>query len=187
MANGIIVGVHNVFPVDEDDNEDLLSLKKMKKLESMWALEKDILGFTFDGKNKTIMLDKTKRDSLLAILHGWIRHGPLGAGIPFNEFQSVISKLRHAFIAIPSGKGLLSPCNTVLRKQPSLIFLHRNDLLLTALSDCRTLLRESTMAPTKCSELVAGWPDFVGVKDASGHGVGGVVVGENEAYTPTVF
>ena len=86
MANGIMAGVHDVFPVDEDDNEDPLSLKKMKKLESMWALEKDILGFTFDGKNKTIMLDKTKRDSLLAILHGWVRHGPLGAGIPFEEF-----------------------------------------------------------------------------------------------------
>ena len=43
------------------------------------------------------------------------------------------------------------------------------------------------MAPTKRSELVAGWPDFVGVKDASSHGVGGVVVGENETCTPTVF
>ena len=79
------------------------------------------------------------------------------------------------------------PCNTVLRKQPPLIFLHRNDLLLTALSDCRTLLQESTIVPTECIKLVAGWPDFIGVKDASGHDVGGVVVGENKECTPTVF
>ena len=113
-----MAGVHNVIPADENDDEDPLSLKKMKKLESMWALVKDILGFTFDGMNKTIMLDKTKRDSLLTVLKGWIRGGSRGAGIPFEEFISIILKLRHAFIAIPSGKGLLSPCNTILRKQP---------------------------------------------------------------------
>ena len=43
------------------------------------------------------------------------------------------------------------------------------------------------MAPTLCKELVAGWPDFVGVKDASGHGVGGIIVGENKACAPTLF
>ena len=41
--------------------------------------------------------------------------------------------------------------------------------------------------PTKCAELVPGWPGFVGVKDASSHGVGGIVVGEREACVPTVF
>ena len=56
-----------------------------------------------------------------------------------------------------------------------------------AIKDCRTMLRISTLAPTKCRELVAGWPDYVGVKDASGQGVGGVIFGENKACTPTVF
>ena len=32
-----------------------------------------------------------------------------------------------------------------------------------------------------------GWPDFIGVKDASGHGVGGVIVGELLPCPPTVF
>jgi hypothetical protein len=32
-----------------------------------------------------------------------------------------------------------------------------------------------------------GAPDFVGVKDASIHGVGGIVIGENMACIPTVF
>ena len=49
------------------------------------------------------------------------------------------------------------------------------------------LLRESTAAPTKCVELVSGWPDYVGIVDASGHGVGGCIVGENKACVPTVF
>ena len=38
-----------MFPADENAEEDALSLKKMKKMESMWALRKEILGFTFDG------------------------------------------------------------------------------------------------------------------------------------------
>ena len=34
---------------------------------------------------------------------------------------------------------------------------------------------------------MAGWPDYIGVHDASGQGVGGVVFGENMGCTPTVF
>ena len=34
---------------------------------------------------------------------------------------------------------------------------------------------------------MTGWPDYVGIKDASGQGVGGVIFGENMACTPTVF
>ena len=38
-----------------------------------------------------------------------------------------------------------------------------------------------------CKELVARWPDFVGVKDASGHGGVGIIVGDNKACVPTLF
>ena len=188
VATAVMTGIHDVFPPDENDEEDAISLKKLKKFESMWMLQKDILGFTFHGLDKTIWLEKPKRDALLEMLRLWIRKASKGKeGIPFVEFQSVISKLRHAFISIPNGKGLLTPCNLVLRGEPKYIFLHRNAALLTAIQNCRTLLRESTLAPTKCLELVSKWPDFVGVKDASGHGVGGVIIGEKMACTPTMF
>ena len=153
VANAVMTGIHDVFPPNEDDEEDPISLKKLKKFEVMWLLYKDILGFTFDGLEKTIWLEKPKRDALLELLRIWIRKASKGKeGIPFVEFQSVISKLRHAFVSIPSGKGLLTPCNQVLRGAPKYIFLHRNGPLLTAIKDCRTLLRESTLAPTKCYE-----------------------------------
>ena len=35
--------------------------------------------------------------------------------------------------------------------------------------------------------MVAGWPDYVSIVDASGHGAGGVVLGELSRCTPTVF
>ena len=188
VANAVMHGVHDVFPPNEDANNDALSFKKLLKLEGMWALVKDILGFTFDGLEKTIWLEEPKRDALLTTLQGWLRAAHRReAGVPFGEFQSVIAKLRHAFTSIPSGKGLLSPCNTVMRLEPEFVYLHRNQPLQEAITDCRTLLRESTLAPTKCAELVTGWPDFVGIKDASSHGVGGIIVGENVACIPTVF
>jgi len=51
----------------------------------------------------------------------------------------------------------------------------------------RTLLRESMTRPTHCKELVTGWLEFIGVKDASGYGVGGVVLGKGKECPPTVF
>jgi hypothetical protein len=34
---------------------------------------------------------------------------------------------------------------------------------------------------------MCGWPDYVGIVDASSYGIGGVVFGELSACTPTVF
>jgi hypothetical protein len=59
--------------------------------------------------------------------------------------------------------------------------------VLTLVEGCRSLLRESTREPTKCRELICGWPDFVGIVDASSYGVGGVIFGEMSPCTPTIF
>ena len=188
VANAVMKGIHDVFPPDEADTNDAISYKKLLKQEAMWALTKDILGFTFDGEEKTLWLEAPKREKLLTTLQQWLKQARrTNQGIPFDEFQSTIAKLRHAFISIPSGKGLLSPCNTVLRLQPKFVSLKHNAHLCQAIDDCKTLLRESTLAPTRCSELVSAWPDYVGVKDASGHGVGGIIIGENKSCVPTVF
>lgn len=34
---------------------------------------------------------------------------------------------------------------------------------------------------------MSGWPNYVGIKDASSHGVDGVIVRENKGCPPTVF
>jgi len=108
-------------------------------------------------------------------------------GIPFKEFERVIAKVRHAFTAIPAGRGLLTPCNKMLQTKPPLVFLQQNPILRAAIMGCRTLLQESSDSPTGCRRLVGGWPDYIGVCDASSHGAGGVVFGENKACVPTVF
>ncbi len=149
---------------------------------------KDILGLIFNGDDKTVWLENDKRQAILTILNSWIRSAKRrDCGIPFTQFRSVIGKLRHAFITIPAGRGLLSPFNEILRTSTKRIYLHNNPLLLVALVECRTFLRDSICEPTKCASLITKWPDINGVKDASSHGVGGIIIGENLAVPPTVF
>jgi hypothetical protein len=188
VANAVMFGIHDVFPANANDENDPISLKKLKQLEGQWALEKEILGFDFDGEDKSMILGTQKRDFILDTLRLWVRQANKGrTGIPFAEFKSLVCKLRHSFIALPAGKCLLSGCTRLMQKRPSIIYLQRNKELKQCLDDSRHLLRESTAAPTPCKELVVGNPHYVGVKDASIHGVGGIIVGDEKACVPTVF
>ena len=71
--------------------------------------------------------------------------------------------------------------------KPKNIFLHRNKPLFSAICDFRHLLKISTKNQTPCKELVTGWPYYIGVKDVSSHGIGGIIMGEGKAFVPTVF
>ena len=87
-------------------------------------------------------LEAAKREKLLTILKSWVRTGNRGnAGIPFKEYESVILKLRHAFISIPAGVGLLSPCNRVFQAKPAYVYLHKNKQVLHAL--CKDVAHSS--------------------------------------------
>jgi hypothetical protein len=90
-------------------------------------------------------------------------------------------------MAIPAGNGLMSPCNMILQVQPAQVYLHNNEDLRAAMEGMRTLLQQLTPKPMHCHELVTGWPNYVGVKDASIHRVGGIIVGVLSKCTPTVF
>jgi hypothetical protein len=135
-----------------------------------------------------LWLEDSKRKTLLQILHSWLYTArQTSLGIPFQEFESLIAKIRHAFTSIPAGRGLLSPCNRLLKKQPQSIYIACNKMLCQSVEHIHTLPRESTITPTQCRMLVTASPDFIGVCNVSSHGVGGVILGENSACTPIVF
>jgi hypothetical protein len=98
VAAAVMTGIHDVFPVNEDnDGDDPISEKKLKQLEAQYATLKTLLGFHFDGINKTMWLESAKRKKLLkkllTIFRGWICTGHRGtAGIQFKEFESRIAK-----------------------------------------------------------------------------------------------
>ena len=149
VARGILHGIHDVFPPSADNTTDPILAKKLRKGEGTFDTTKCLLGFDFDGINKTIWLEEAKRTSLLTILHQWIR-GSVKArrGIPFAKFESVIAKLRHTFMALWKGCGLLSPCNWIIQRQPQVVYLHQNGALMEALQDIHTILGASMIGPT---------------------------------------
>ncbi len=98
--------------------------------------EKEGQYFDFNGKNHTIWLAESKRAALLTILHGWLRSAEDGTrGIPFLEFESVVAKCLHVFTSMPAGKGLLSYCNTIVRRRPAFVYLHQNQELHQSIKD----------------------------------------------------
>jgi hypothetical protein len=55
-------------------------------------------------------------------MHKWLRTASrTGAPVAFGKFESVIAKLRHEFIVIPEGIGLLPVCNPILAKRPAFV------------------------------------------------------------------
>jgi hypothetical protein len=100
----VMTGIHDVFPADIIDDNDPILEKKLLKGEGQSSLIKTLFGFEFDGNCKTMWLEE-KRAKLLTTLHSWILVGNLGREVPFQEFKSVVAKLRHAFMALPGGRG----------------------------------------------------------------------------------
>ena len=132
-----------------NDSNDSISENKLKQCNGEYATTKTILDFDFNRVNKTIWLDEAKQAHLLTVLHGWIRSSKTRmSGVPFKEFESVVAKIRHAFMVIPAGRGLLTPCNQILQTKPPLVYLQRNPMLWAAIMGCRTLLQESSDSPT---------------------------------------
>ena len=110
-ANAVQFEVHDLFLEDKDrEHEDPLSLKKAKKRELRWSLENDALGFYFDGNpEKHTMLLTKEREELLHMLKQWFRLSEQGKGVPWEEFQSVMTKLRNAFVVILAGRRFFTP------------------------------------------------------------------------------
>jgi hypothetical protein len=98
-------------------------------------------------------LEEEKITKLFTILHSWLRAGRRKRGVPFVEFESVVAKPRHAFTALPGGRGLLSPCSCLLKQHPPVVCFHQNEPLNLAISNCRTILWESTSRPSDAPRL----------------------------------
>jgi hypothetical protein len=107
IASAVMYGIHDVFPPAQESTNDPISEKKLLKGKGQWATIKEVLGLTFDGAEKTIWLSNDKQDALIGTLKRWMRVSACRAGVPFSEFESTLAKLQHAFLTIPTGRGLL--------------------------------------------------------------------------------
>ena len=66
VANAIMTGIHDVFPLDKYDKEDAISIIFFLKKESAWAIIKNVLGFDFygnPGKHTICLTEYLRTDS----------------------------------------------------------------------------------------------------------------------------
>jgi hypothetical protein len=173
MSHAILHGIHSVFPppsVTGHDGEDPVSQKKLEQGDSHWATRKEILGWIFDGQNRTIELPTDKVNKITAELHSITRK----AAVPTKDFEKLRGKLRHACIGLPAGNGLMSPIDAALTGGKHFIKIWDNPLLLNTLRDFVTLIGLLAARPTHCRELIVGDPGYLGYDDASKLGARGV-------------
>ena len=68
----VLQRIHDVFPEDDSDSHDPISEKNLVKKEGCMSTRKTLLGFDFDGKDKTLWLKEGKWNQILTVLHGWL-------------------------------------------------------------------------------------------------------------------
>jgi hypothetical protein len=158
-------GIHDIFPSEPEEADNPIALRKLFNGDGTWDTIKAVLGFIFNGEHHTMWLSEGMRKALISTITGWLRSSRKNKtfGILFPKFRSLIYKVRHAFIPIPVGKGLLSPFYKILDREPRVVFLQHNSSSQQALMETRTFLRDSITQPTPCRSLVTGWPNVIGV------------------------
>jgi hypothetical protein len=72
VANGVICGIHDMFPPKEDEADDPFSLKKLLQRDGAWDTIKELLGFVFNRTDHTMWLSEGKRDALVNIITVWL-------------------------------------------------------------------------------------------------------------------
>jgi hypothetical protein len=139
------------------DGEDPISLKKLvTEGEGIWDTVKEILGWIFNGIERTIQLPPKKVTSLRETIKTALCSGH----IEFKAFESLIGKCQHACLGIPGGRSLLPPLYKVLkaaeRQQSTTVQIHPRSSQHCALSDLRTFFKLLGDNPVQCQQLIPG-------------------------------
>ena len=122
MSRALLHSIHDVFPppsISKHNGGDPISLKKLMQGDGVWSVQKEILGWVFHGVKRCIHLPPNKIASIKAELHRVCRM----KAVPLKTFESLVGKLRHAAIGMPSGNGLCQPFNQALAHRPAYINL----------------------------------------------------------------
>ena len=185
ISRALLHAIHDVFPEGKHSPDDQpVSIKKMDKGEAQWDVLKEVLGWLCDGREKTIRLPGDKVDKIVGAIQEMLR---CNAGTPFDEFRQLMGRLQHASIGVPAGKGFMTPLNHQLAKSPTRVWFRKGSIQREALELWKSLLHDAMTNPTRTRELLPASPDYIGLKDASRDGAGGVWLSGNKTLAATVW
>jgi hypothetical protein len=167
--------IHGLFPPPERSGhlggKDPISQKKLDAGDARWAQLKELLGFVFDGKARTVHLTQRKAAGIAEATARLLKKNRTG----IHKFQSVVGKMRHVTTILPAARGLFTPLNRALRGEPTFVALSAKGEVRAALLDLRQLVLKLADRPTHVKEILTpSAPDYIGYCDASAFGAGGV-------------
>jgi hypothetical protein len=170
ISRAMLHGIHSIFPppeITKHTGEDPVSEKKIAKGEGVWAMEKEILGWIFNGQDYTIRLPSQKIKDIIKMIRGMMKMSRPS----LNKYQKLAGKLQHASLGLPGGKGLFSPIQIAMQGNPDFVTLTAE--LKQCLKDWQVIIRHMETQPTSVLQLVTDYPAYIGYSDSCGIGTGG--------------
>jgi len=187
-----IHSIHSLFPPPEvtkhENGKPPISQKKLEKGEGQWRVEKEKVGFLFNGRRRTVRLPKEKARRYVTETKQLLTR----KRTPVKKFQTVVGRLRHASMILPAANGFFTPINSALKPDaagnpPRHIGLGKNSEVREALVDITVLLKLLSHRPTHVREIVPDIPKFAGYHDAAAEGGGGAWFSLEMEMAPLVW
>jgi hypothetical protein len=163
-------------PLDDKDTlyrKEPASVKKMQQGDANWAACKTILGWILDTEHMTLTLPQRRLARLAEIL---MSIPPTQKRTTVQKWHKILGELRSMTLAIPGSRGLFSHMQDALRHCDRTQRLALRRGVQDALADFRLLHQDLARRPTRLYELVPLSPTVDGDHDASGKGMGGVLL-----------
>lgn len=190
-SRALLHGIHQIFPppaATGHAGDEPISLKKLVvDGEGVWDTVKEILGWMFDGLERTMQLPAKKVTAIRETIKNSLR----SKRIDTKAFESLIGKCQHACLGIPGGRALLAPLYKTLkaveRDNQSTVQIHSGSPQHAALSDLRTFFKILGDNPVHCQQLIPGQPAYLGYCDACKYGAGGVWISGLQNIHPIVW
>ena len=188
VSRALLHAIHDVFPpphLTGSSMEDPISHKKLL-LDGIWSTTKEILGWHFNGHNRTISITDDKASKLTATLN----EVQQADRIKLKTIETLHGRLQWLSDAIPTGKPLLGELSTFLHSCPLSPWARVRvpTHIKVFCADWKKLVRLIQARPTSVKELVPTKPNYQGFCDASGTwGAGGVWFGAECPLQPVVW
>jgi hypothetical protein len=164
-------------PNDSDDDnsrQEPISIKKLQKGDARWDTQKQVLGWLIDTAQSTLTLPPHRLERLFDILNSI---EPQQQRVSLKKWHSILGELRSMATAIPGARGFFSHLQAALQARN----VNNNRIRVShhvraTLQDFTWLAESMHERPTRLCELVAQEPSLYGTTDASGKGMGGVIL-----------